>query len=142
VIVPDINLIVYAYNEAAPHHSRARDWWTEQMSGSTPVAIPWAVVFGFPRLVTHPSVLAMPLAPEEALERVSEWFEQEHVIGLDPGPRHLRIVRDLFRATGVAAGLTTDTHLAAIAIEHRAELHSNDRDFERFPGLRLHNPLE
>jgi toxin-antitoxin system PIN domain toxin len=141
VIVPDINLLVYAYNEAAPHHLDARRWWQEQMSGQTPVAIPWAVVFGFIRLVTHPSVLALPLTPEQALERVSDWFEQDHVVGLDPGPRHLMIVRDLFRATGVAAGLTTDTHLAAIAIEHGAELHSNDRDFERFPGLRLHDPL-
>lgn len=142
MIVPDINLVVYAYNEEAPHHSRARDWWQELMSGPTPVAIPWVVVLGFVRLVTHPSVLTVPLPPEQALDRVSDWFEQEHVIGLDPGPRHLRILRDLFRATGVAGGLTTDTQLAAIAIEHGAELHSNDRDFERFPGLRLRNPLD
>lgn len=111
------------------------------MAGPTPVAIPWAVTLGFVRLVTHPAVLTAPLPPEAALDRVDAWFEVEHVAVLDPGPRHLRIVRDLFRATGVGANLTTDTHLAALAIEHGAELHSNDRDFERFPGLRLRNPI-
>jgi len=142
MIVPDINLLVYAYNEAAPLHDRARGWWKERMAGPTPVAIPWAVVFGFVRLVTHPAVLASPLTPEQALDRVDDWFGREQVLVLEPGPRHLRIARDLWRATGVGANLTTDTHLAALAIEHGAELHSNDRDFERYPGLRLRNPLE
>jgi toxin-antitoxin system PIN domain toxin len=141
VIVPDINLLVFAHNEAAPLHDRARAWWKERMSGPAPVAIPWAVTLGFVRLVTHPSVLAAPLTPEQALDCVDDWFGQDHVIVLEPGPRHLRITRDLFRATGVGGSLTTDTHLAALAIEHGAELHSNDRDFERFAGLRLRNPL-
>lgn len=142
MIVPDINLLVYAHNESAPLHDLARDWWKERMTGPDPVAIPWAVTFGFVRLVTHPSVLAVPLTPEDALDRVDDWFGQEHVTVLEPGPAHLRIARDLFRATGVGGNLTTDTHLAALAIEHGAELHSNDRDFERFPGLRLRNPLD
>jgi len=141
LIVPDVNLLIYAYNEATSLHDDARRWWQDRMSDSVPVGLPWAVVLGFVRLVTHPSVFNEPLTWDEALGRVDEWFEQEHVFALDPGPRHLRIVRALFRATGVAGSLTTDTHLAAIAIEHGAELHSNDRDFERFPGLRLHNPV-
>ena len=111
------------------------------MAGPAPVAIPWAVTFGFIRLVTHPSVLANPLTPEAALDRVDDWFSPEHVVVLEPGPRHLRIVRDLFRGTAVGGNLTTDTHLAALAIEHGAELHSNDRDFERFAGLRVRDPL-
>jgi len=141
VIVPDLNLLVYAHNAGAPLHASALKWWKERMSGPVPVAIPWAVVFGFLRLVTHPAVLTTPLSPERALDCIDDWFGEEHVTVLEPGPRHLRIARDLFRATGVGGNLTTDTHLAALAIEHGAELHSNDRDFERFPGLRLHNPL-
>ena len=141
MILPDVNLLIYAYNEAAPHHARARKWWEDRMTGRAPVALAWAVVFGFIRLVTHPSVLECPLEPGVALDRVDEWFVCENVTILEPGPRHLRIVRDLFAATGVAASLTTDTHLAALAIEHGVELHSNDRDFERFPGLRLFNPI-
>ena len=142
MILPDIHLLVYAHTEASPLHAPAGEWWEGLMSRQVPVAIAWAVVFGFIRLVTHPSVLERPLAPIEALERVDGWLLQDNVLILEPGPRHLQIVRELFAATGVAASLTTDTHLAALALEHRAEVHSNDRDLGRFPGLRLRNPLE
>ena len=99
------------------------------------------MVFGFVRLVTHPSVLTEPISPAFALSHVRQWLGRDHVTILEPGPRHLDIVTELFAAAGVGGNLTTDIHLAAIAIEHRAELHSNDADFERLPGLRLHNPL-
>jgi uncharacterized protein len=142
MVLPDINLLVYAYNEAVPRHGAARDWWQDLMSREQPVAVPWAVVFGFVRLVTHPAVLVEPLTAAGAMQRVRSWFDRPHVQPLDPGPRHLRIVEELFQAAGVAASLTTDTHLAALAIEHQCELHSNDSDFGRFPGLRWHNPLD
>ncbi|MGH7802944.1 MAG: type II toxin-antitoxin system VapC family toxin [Candidatus Binatia bacterium] len=141
MIVPDINLLVYAHNEAAPLHGRARAWWEDLMSREMPIGLPWAVVFGFVRLVTHPAVLESPVPATEALERAESWLQQPNVETLEPGPRHLRIVHELFEATGLAAGLTTDTHIAAIAIEHQAEIHSNDADFGRFPGLRWSNPL-
>lgn len=111
------------------------------MSGRERVGIPWAVAIGFVRLVTHPAVLEQPLVPGAALARVRQWFTREHVLSLDPGPRHLSILETLFEATGVGGSLTIDTHLAALAIEHQSELHSNDADFARFPGLRWHNPL-
>ena len=111
------------------------------MTGREPVGIPWVVVLGFIRLVTHPAVLEAPLPPKAALARVGQWFAREHVQSLDPGPRHLVILERLFEATGVGGSLTTDTHLAALAIEHQGELHSSDADFARFPGLRWHNPL-
>jgi len=91
--------------------------------------------------VTHPAVLQTPLPPKAAVARVRQWFAREHVQSLDPGPRHLVIVERLFETTGVGGNLTTDTHLAALAIEHQCELHSSDADFARFPGLRWHNPL-
>jgi uncharacterized protein len=142
VIVPDVNLLVYAYNEGAPHHPEARAWWEGLLSRAQPVGLPWAVLFGFVRLVTHPRVFEDPLPPRLALDHVEAWLERAEVRVLEPGPRHLVIARSLFEATGVAASLTTDTHLAALAIEHQCELHSNDRDFGRFPGLRWHNPLD
>jgi len=141
VIVPDINLLVFAYNEAAPQHDAARAWWEGLMSGRERVGIPWAVVIGFVRLVTHGAVLEQPLPPGGAIERVRRWFTREHVLSLDPGPRHLIILEQLFDATGVGGNLTTDTHLAALAIEHQCALHSGDADFARFPGLRWYNPL-
>ena len=139
--MPDINLLVFAYNGAAPHHDAARAWWEGLMTGRAPVGMPWAVTVGFVRLVTHPAVLEQPLPPNAAIERVRQWFSREHVQSLDPGPRHLVILEDLFESTGVGGSLTTDTHLAALAIEHQCELHSSDADFARFPGLRWHNPL-
>jgi len=111
------------------------------MNRRHPIAMPWAVVFGFVRLMTHPSVLVEPAPPLEALARIEGWLERDHVHPIDPGPQHLRVCRELFQATGVAGNLTTDTHLAALAIEHACELHSNDSDFRRFPRLRWHNPL-
>jgi toxin-antitoxin system PIN domain toxin len=106
-----------------------------------PVGLPWTVVFGFIRLATHPTVLVQPIGAADALRRVRSWLERPGVQPLDPGPRHLAIVGTLIEATQVAGRLTTDIHLAALAIEHQAELHSNDGDFSRFPGLRWVNPL-
>ncbi|HYD49454.1 MAG TPA: type II toxin-antitoxin system VapC family toxin [Terriglobales bacterium] len=141
MILPDINLLLYAHNAAAPLHVPARAWWEDLLSREQPVGVPWAVTFGFLRLATHPAVLTLPLEPDAALARVEAWFRQPSVEPLDPGPRHLAILRTLFTATGVGGRLTTDTHLAALAIEYQCELHSNDSDFERFPGLRWRNPL-
>lgn len=141
MIVPDVNLLVYAHDEATPYHDRARRWWEDLASRAIPVAVPWAVVFGFVRLTTHPDVMRVPLTAGEALDRVESWLALDHVRVLDPGPRHLAIARRMFEATGVAGRLTTDTHIAALAIEYQAEVHSNDLDFGRFPGLRWHNPL-
>jgi len=141
VITPDVNLLVYVHNRAVAEHARASAWWSALMSAEQPIGIPWAVVFGFIRLVTHPAVLAEPVAPARALAFARSWLGREHVRILEPGPRHLEIVAQLFAATGVAGRLTTDTHLAALAIEHQAELQTNDADFARFPGLRHANPL-
>jgi len=141
LILPDVNLLIYAHDELAPLHRPARSWWEELLGGRQTVLLPWVVVFGFVRLVSHPSVLRDPLAPAAALLRVRGWLERPQTELVEPGPRHLEIVQRLFEATGVGGNLTTDTHLAALAMEHRCELHSNDNDFGRFPGLRWHNPV-
>ena len=141
MILPDINLLVYAYNQHAPRHAEARAWWEGLLNGPGAVGIPWAVACGFVRLMTHPAVVVDPLDPSKALHHVRSWFDQPLVEVLDPGPRHLEILGRLLDAAGVAANLTTDAHLAAIAIEHQCELHSSDTDFARFPGLRWRNPL-
>lgn len=141
MIVPDVNLLVYAHNRAAALHPAARHWWEETIRHQRPVGLPWAVVLGFVRITTHPAVLTEPLPAVDAVSRVRRWLSEPEVRIIEPGSRHLQIVEDLIRHTGVAGSLTTDTHLAAIAIEHQAELHSNDSDFGRFPGLRWVNPL-
>lgn len=142
MILPDVNLLIYAYNRDAPHHVEARAWWEELMNSGDPVRIPWAVSLGFVRLMTHRAVMVAPLDGPSALAHVRAWLARSGVESLDPGPQHLDILGRLLVALGAAGNLTTDAHLAALAIEHQCELHSNDTDFARFPGLRWRNPLD
>jgi hypothetical protein len=141
MIVPDINLLVYAYNSDAPDHARARDWWQRCLSELEPVALPWVVMLGYVRLMTSRSVLVDPFRPDEALGHLRLWLERPQVEILHPGPRHLDLLDTLTAEAGTAGSLTTDLHLAALAIEAQAQLHSNDHDFARFSGLRWINPL-
>lgn len=141
MIVPDVNLLVYAYNEAAPSHEQARRWWESLVNGTERVGIPWLVSAGFVRLLTHPSVRERPATPVQAVDYVEEWFRFSNVIPLNPGTEHLRLFRQALTDAGVGANLVTDAHVAALAMEHQAEVHSNDADFGRFPGLRWRNPL-
>ena len=141
MIIPDINLLLYAQITAFPEHPRARIWWEEALNGSQEVGLASPTLFGFIRIGTNPRVLEPPLAVEDAVEIVESWLKRPNVRYLLPGPRHLELAFGLLRALGAAANLTTDVQLAALAIEYQGELHSNDVDFTRFPGLRLVNPL-
>jgi toxin-antitoxin system PIN domain toxin len=105
------------------------------------VGLAWAAVLGFIRITTHRQVLANPLPVTTACAHARAWLAQPYVVMLDPGPRHAEIVFGLLESLGTAANLTTDAHLAALAIEYQAELHSTDADFARFSGLRWMNPL-
>lgn len=141
MIVPDVNLLLYAELDAFPQHPAARDWWEGLLNGDRQVGITAAALFGFVRITTNRRVLAEPLPVNEALERVRLWLEQPCVVFLVPGTRHLEIAFRLLEQLGTAANLTTDVQLAAHAMEHGGEVHSNDGDFGRFDGLRWVNPL-
>jgi hypothetical protein len=142
VIVPDLNLLIYAYNEGAPNHEPAKRWWEGLMNGTERVGVPWAVAIGFVRLMTNPRVLVHPVPPGEAIGHMRAWFRSPQVTPLSPGPDHLARLGGNLAAAGVGADLVTDAHIAAIAMEYQAEVHSNDTDFSRFPGLRWRNPLD
>ena len=141
MIIPDVNLLVYAHNDGAPYHDPARHWWEGLIEGEERVGIPWVVSVGFVQLMTHPRVLVSPATPVQAVDYVREWFQFPHVLSINPGPDHLIHFRRNLLAVGVGANLTTDSHLAAVAMEYQAEIHSTDMDFSRFPGLRWRNPL-
>jgi toxin-antitoxin system PIN domain toxin len=142
MILPDINLLVYAYNSDAPAHKKAKAWWEACLSENRPVGLPWAVILGFLRLMTSRSVLVDPFTPQEAVGRIRSWLERPQVQILQPGSRHIELLDSLMQGATAFGSLVTDAHLAALAIEHQAELHSNDGDFSRFPGLRWTNPLQ
>lgn len=141
MIVPDVNLIVHAYNAGSPLHAGARAWWEESLSEPSPVGIAWAVALGFVRIATHPRILTNPLPVSTACAHVESWLAQPQVSLLHPGERHAATLFELLRRLGTAGNLTTDAHLAALAIEHQAELCSTDADFTRFAGLKWRNPL-
>jgi toxin-antitoxin system PIN domain toxin len=103
--------------------------------------LPWAVALGFVRSTTNPRVFQHPIAVAAACDAVEAWLLQPSVMTVHPGRRHADLLFGYMRQLGVAANLTTDAHLAALAVEHQAELHSTDADFHRFRGLRWLNPL-
>jgi toxin-antitoxin system PIN domain toxin len=141
VIVPDVNLLLYAHVGGFSEHAKARVWWERLLNGRTEVGIGAPALFGFLRLATNRRVLQPPMSIDDALSNVESWLQRPHVRVLNPGTRHLEIAFGLLRRLGIAADLTTDAQLAALAIEHQGELHSNDADFGRFPQLRWINPL-
>ena len=141
MIVPDLNLLVYAYNDGAPHHRAARRWWEDLINGAERVGVPWIVATGFIRLMTHPRALTSPIALADAVGHLGDRFRYAHVTPINPGAGHLTHLQQTLAKAGVGANLVTDAHIAALAIEYQAEVHSNDGDFSRFPGLRWRNPL-
>ena len=141
MIIPDVNLLVYAYCEGAPEHVPSRRWWEGLLNGQEGVGIPWSVTIGFIRIVSHPRLLERPVPAKEAIDCVKGWFLYTHVSPLIPGPEHLDFVEKLLTAAGAGGNLVPDSHIAALALEHNAEVHSNDSDFGRFSGLKWLNPL-
>jgi toxin-antitoxin system PIN domain toxin len=137
----DLNLLLYAVDSSSARHAKARPWLEATLSGAETVAFPWVVLLGFLRLATKPSVFTRPLTPEEALDIVDGWLALPSVAAVQPGGRHARLLRELLREVGVGGNLVSDAHLAALAIEHGAELLSCDADFSRFSGLRWRDPL-
>ena len=146
MIVPDVNLLVYAYKESAPEHENARRWWESLVNGEEDVGIPWAVAVGFVRIMANPRAVENPVPPLQTINILGEWFSYGHVRPLVPGPRHLDCLIEVLAVAGNtaslgAANLVPDAHIAALALEHDAEVHTNDADFDRFPGLKWRNPL-
>lgn len=141
MILPDINLLVHAYNSDSLSHGAARAWWEGVLNGVIPVGLAWVTVLGFIRITTHRQVMMRPLPVATASAHVRAWLAQPYVSILHPSDGHAEILFGLLDGIGTAGNLTTDAHLAALAIEHQAELQSTDADFARFPGLRWTNPL-
>lgn len=137
----DLNVLLYAINADSPNHRPAKAWVEDTLGGTETVAIPWVVILGFLRLGTSRHVFAKPLAAEEAVEIVDEWLARPNVIPLSAGRDHWRVLKSLIAGSGTAGNLTTDAHLAALAIEHGCQLCSTDADFGRFPQLDWINPL-
>jgi toxin-antitoxin system PIN domain toxin len=137
----DVNLLLYAFDSSSPKHEAASRWIEERLSGPETFAFAWIVLLAFLRLSTNPRVFERPLDSEEALDLIDGWLAQPCTAILQPTDRHPALLRELLTPLGTAGNLSTDAHLAALAIEHGAELCSSDADFSRFSGLRWTDPL-
>ncbi len=139
--IVDLNLLIYAVNRDAPQHHAAKTWLEQRLNGPETIGIAWVVAMGFLRLTTSARVFEHPIKPERATALLDDWIAHPNVEFVVPGERHWTILRALLAESGMAGNLTTDAHLAALAIESGAELESADADFARFRGLRWSNPL-
>ena len=141
MIIPDINLLLYAYDSSSPFHAQAASWWQACLSGSEPVGLLHVVTFGFVRIATHARVFLNPMAPTEAKDHVRSWLARPQVEIVNPGPDHLEQTFKLLEGLGTAGNLVSDAQIAAVAIDQHAVLHTADTDFSRFPSLQWFNPL-
>jgi toxin-antitoxin system PIN domain toxin len=142
VKIVDLNLLLYSSNSDAVHHKRAREWWERLINDQDEiVGLPWVVVLGFLRLSTNPRVFPRPLSTDTAIAKVDAWLARENVRIVVENADHWDTLRMLLAESGSAGNLTTDAHLAALALSHDAVLVSSDTDFGRFDRLRLENPL-
>jgi uncharacterized protein len=141
MILVDANLLIYAVNADAALNRKAKDWLEAALSGEETVGFPWTVLLAFLRLTTRPGLFRRPLRVVTAFDLMASWLDQPPATIAHPGPRHMQVLRELLLPLGAGGNLTSDAHLAALAIEHGAELCSSDSDFARYPGLKWRNPL-
>ena len=142
MILVDANLLIYAVNLDAPLHRKARQWLERTLSSEEEVGLPWLSVLAFLRITTRHGILERPLSTEQALGFVDGWLAQPHVTLIGPGAVHWKVFRNLLGGTGASGNLTSDAHIAALALELGATVCSADYDFRRFPGITHRNPLE
>lgn len=137
----DANILLYAYDSASSQHVKARSWVERTFSEAVPVGLPWQTVAAFLRIMTNANLPGERFTPEEAVQIVDQWLEQPNIRLLEAGDDHWALLRQMIVQGQAQGPLISDAQLAALTIEHGGVLHTTDRDFARFPGLRWVNPL-
>jgi uncharacterized protein len=140
MVVVDANVLLYAVDTASAHHQRSLEWLDEALAGAEAVGLAWAALLAFIRIGTNPAILTRPMTIDDATAQVETWLGAPAAVTVQPTARHAGLLRGLLRDSGSAGNLTTDAHLAALAIEHAADIVSYDRDFGRFAGVRHRLP--
>lgn len=141
MIVVDANILLYAYDSDSDKHTTARAWVEQVFSDASPVGLPWQTVSAFMRIVTNPRLTGKRFTVAEVVEIVERWLNQPNVRILGPGDNHWSFFRQMMVEGQTRGPLVTDAQLAALTIEYGGILHTTDRDFSRFPGLRWKNPI-
>ena len=141
MIVPDVNVLVYAARREAPEHAAYRAWLEQSLAGTEPVGISELVLSGAVRVLTNGRVFREPLSLDDALAYANALREQPNVLLLRPGDRHWTLFSGLARSGQCRGNLVADAYHAALVMECGGTWFTADRDFARFPGLRWRHPL-
>lgn len=142
MIIPDVNLLLYAVVDAFPQHAKAQQWWEDTLNSNELVGLSDPAIFGFLRITTNPRIITPALTADQAARQIESWLELPNVRWAQPGPGHHARAFGYLRAAGTAGNLTTDAQLAAIAAgSSNAIVCSNDSDFARFSDIIWRNPL-
>lgn len=140
--IPDVNLLLYAVNSDSPDHAEAYQWWRHLLHSGVPVGLYSGVAFAFVRLSTNRRVFVTPLDVQQAFAYLRNWLGFSLVRWVEAELDDLKIAEELLQGAGTGANLVSDAQIAAAAIRLKATVHSADADFDRFPKVRWHNPLE
>ena len=141
MIVPDANLLLYAYDTSSPFHRASARWWSKALDGSEVVGLSTPVLFAFVRISTSPRAFTHPFTIEEATERVIDWLREPSIQLLELQLIDVHQALSLLRQAGTGGNLTTDAQVAALALRLGAVVHTADSDYARFPNLNWLNPL-
>ncbi len=136
----DANVLLYAVNADTPHHEASRRWLDSALSGADTVGFTWLAVTAFVRISTKVGIFPTPLTTDEAVDQVRSWLDAPGARVLEPTGAHLTVLQRLLAQVGSGGNLVSDAHLAAIAVEHRADVVSYDEYFGRFADVRWHRP--
>lgn len=142
MIIPDANLLIYTRNSEVAKHEAAAAWWESCLNGEERIGLSWAVATTYVRVCSMARLFASPIPVGRLLDEVEEWLEQPAVRVIEPTENHLQAMRSIAEPLGLGGDIMSDVHLAALALEYGAVVHTADNDFARFNGVRWHNPLQ
>jgi toxin-antitoxin system PIN domain toxin len=140
MILPDANLLLYAYDQTNPFHDKARGWWEARLAGTEAIGLCPCVLFAFIRIGTNPKAFEQPLRIEEAIAIVKHWTAAACVQTLSFTPEDVECAMQLLKTAGAGGNLATDAQIAASALRFKATVETADTDFARF-GIQWRNPL-
>lgn len=139
-MILDANLLLYAVDDTAAHHERAKAFLEEHLNGDVRIGLPWQSISAFLRISTHPRIMGSPLTAQAAVSHVDDWFAAPATWLPEVTPATWSILRRLLSAHGVTGNLVPDAHLAALAVQYGVPVASADSDFARFPEAAWVNP--
>lgn len=135
MILPDVNVLIYAFRSDCEDHSKYKEWLESVINGTAAYGIAPQVLASVVRICTHPRIFARPSSQPDAFAFCRVLLEQPNATVTEPGERHWSIFENLCRTSKAMGNLVQDAWFAALAIESGCEWVTADRDYARFPGL-------